>query len=99
NARSESITTKKSFSKPFKTKRCIVPASGFYEWKNLGKNKIPYYIRLKSTDIMSFAGLYEHWVSPDGKSIDSYTIITTAACDTMTELHDRMPAILLYEEI
>lgn len=99
NARSETLASKRTFSKPFKSQRCIVPASGFYEWKKTSKGKMPHYIHRKSSDIMNFAGLYEHWKSPDGKEVDSYTIITTSAADSLKELHDRMPAMLLDEEI
>lgn len=101
NARAESLAQKKSFSKPFRSQRCVVPASGFYEWKKTGDGKIPHYITLKSSPVMSFAGLYEEW-EPAGKDKDivkSFTIITTDANKPMKELHDRMPAMLLDEEI
>jgi putative SOS response-associated peptidase YedK len=99
NARSESLAKKKSFSKPFRSQRCVVPANGFYEWKKTSAGKIPYYITLKSSPIMTFAGLYEEWKPAEGKAIKSYTIITTGANKPMEELHDRMPAILLDEEL
>lgn len=101
NARAESLAPKKSFSKPFRSQRCVVPASGFYEWKKTGDGKIPHYITLKSSPVMSFAGLYEEWelAGKDKEIVKSFTIITTDANKPMKELHDRMPAMLLDEEI
>jgi len=99
NARSESLSKKRSFSKPFKSQRCVVPANGFYEWNKSSAGKIPHYITLKSSPIMTFAGLYEEWKPKDGEAIKSFTIITTQANKTVEELHDRMPAILLDEEL
>ena len=98
NARSESLSKKKSFQKPFKTRRCIVPASGFYEWKTTASSKAPHYITRKESLLMHFAGLYEQWSGENGETINSYTIITTDANGPMSELHDRMPAMLLPEE-
>jgi len=101
NARAESLEQKKSYAQPFKSRRCVVPASGFYEWKSAGNEKIPHYITQKSSPIMNFAGLYEEWKPKDGQGdpLRSFTIITTEANDTMSELHDRMPAMLLDEEL
>ena len=98
NARAESLAQKRSFSKPFKSQRCIVPVNGFYEWKRAGSSKIPHYITSKSSPLMHFAGLYEQWESPEGETVNSYTIITTEANKPVSELHDRMPAMLLPEE-
>lgn len=98
NARSESLTKKRSFREPFRSRRCVIPASGFYEWKRSGSSKIPYYITAKSSPLMNFAGLYEQWISEEGVSINSFTIVTTPANRTMEELHDRMPAMLTDEE-
>ena len=99
NARGESLSKKKSFRKPFKSQRCIVPASGFYEWKKTSSGKFPHFIQRIKSDLMHFAGLWEHWEDPEnGETVNSYTIITTDANEPMTELHDRMPALLLQEE-
>lgn len=99
NAKSEEIESKPSFREPFLKRRCIVPVSGFYEWSKLKTPKKPYCIRLKSQEIMSLAGVYEQWQSPDGKEkVDSYSILTTAACEPINEIHDRMPVILNAEE-
>jgi putative SOS response-associated peptidase YedK len=99
NARGESLSKKKSFQKPFKSQRCIIPASGFYEWKTSSSGKFPHYICRKKSELMHFAGLWEHWEEPqNGETVHSFTIITTNANKPMEELHDRMPAMLLPEE-
>lgn len=99
NARSESLSKKKSFSKPFKSQRCVIPASGFYEWKRTDQGKTPFYIFQKRSELMNFAGLYEEWKPDDGEPVKSFTIITTSANKPVSELHDRMPAMLLDEEV
>ena len=97
NARAETLAEKKSFKGPFMSKRCIIPANGFYEWKTEQQKKQPFYIRLLTHDLLGFAGLYEKWTSPEGEDIYSYTIITTEANALVAPLHDRMPAILRHE--
>ncbi|MGF1669342.1 MAG: SOS response-associated peptidase [Balneolaceae bacterium] len=99
NARAETLASKKTFTRLFKRKRCIVPANGFYEWKKTPDGKIPHYITLRDKGIISFAGLYEHWKSSDGEQVDSFTIITTEANEIIKPLHDRMPAILILQEV
>jgi len=99
NARAESLSEKKSYRKPFQSKRCIVPANGFYEWKKSGNRKIPHFIRLITGGLMNFAGLYEIWQNGNGKKINSFTIITTRSNRDVSPLHDRMPVILQMEEI
>jgi putative SOS response-associated peptidase YedK len=94
NARSETVHEKPSFKQAFHARRCIIPASGFYEWNKVGKEKIPHYIRLRDGDIMSLAGLWERWKSPEGKELETCTILTTAANSLVKKLHDRMPVIL-----
>lgn len=99
NARGESLSKKKSFQKPFKSQRCIVPASGFYEWKTTESGKYPHFIKRKQSKMMHFAGLWEEWKDKENDEVVySYTIITTDANKPMKELHDRMPALLLPEE-
>lgn len=98
NARSESVDTKASFSSSFRSKRCIVPVKGFFEWQHLGKEKIPWYIYRADEDIMSLAGLYDEWVENNtGEHYSTFTIITTDANILMSEIHNskkRMPVIL-----
>ncbi len=98
NARAETVATKPSFRSAFKSRRCLIPADGFYEWKQTRKKtKQPYFIGLKNEEPFAFAGLWEHWESSDGSVIDSCTIITTQANDVLRKLHDRMP-VILHEE-
>lgn len=94
NARAETIREKPAFKAAYRARRCIVPARGFYEWRNGPSGKQPYYVTRSDGDPMAFAGLWERW-QPDGKdAVESYAIITTAANEAMAQLHDRMPAIL-----
>jgi putative SOS response-associated peptidase YedK len=94
NARSETVTEKPSFRTAFKRRRCLIVADGFYEWQKLGSKKQPYYFQLADHQIFGFAGLWEHWHSPEGDEIQSCTILTTAANELMRSVHDRMPVIL-----
>lgn len=94
NARSETLTEKASFKAAYRRRRCIIPANGYYEWKKKGKDKTPYYISLKSKEIMPMAGLWENWTSPDGSLIQSCSIITTEANKELYDIHPRMPVIL-----
>ncbi len=98
NARSESVDSKPSFSKAFKSKRCIIPVAGFFEWQHAGGKKIPWYIYLADNQIMSLAGIYDNWVETDtGEEFSTFSIITTDANDLMAEIHNsklRMPVIL-----
>ncbi len=96
NARAETLSEKASFKRPFKNQRCLVPASGFYEWKKVGGDKQPFYIHREDGSPFAFAGLYDCW-QKDGQELYSYTIITTAPNDLMKNLHDRMPVILAPE--
>ncbi len=94
NARAESITEKRTYSKPFKSQRCLVPFTAFYEWKKEGKDKTPYLFHDLKHKYLSFAGLYEIAHDADGKEIKSFTIITTPANKSMHGIHERMPVIL-----
>ncbi len=94
NARSETAAEKPSFRTAMRHRRCLVPASGFYEWRRMGTVKTPYYIRPRDGSIMAFAGLSETWLGPDGSEIDTGAILTTSANKLMAMLHDRMPVIL-----
>ncbi len=94
NARAETITEKASFKRPLKSQRCLIVADGFYEWPKKGPSKTPVFIHLKTKGPFGFAGLYDHWKSPEGDRITTCTIITTAANELMAAFHDRMPVIL-----
>jgi len=93
NARAEGIAAKPTFRGAFRHGRCLIPASGFYEWKALGKSKVPHFIRPKAGGIFVFAGLMESWHGPETE-LETCTIITTEANALMAPLHDRMPVIL-----
>lgn len=93
NARAETIAEKPSFRQAFQSRRCLIPADGFYEWKKVDRQKIPYLIDRPNHQPFAFAGLWEHW-QKDGQDISSCTIITTTPNSLMAELHDRMPVIL-----
>jgi putative SOS response-associated peptidase YedK len=97
NARSETLAEKPTFRTALRSRRCLIPADGFYEWQQLpgggrGKNQ-PYYIHRPDGGPFAFAGLWETW-SGGGPSIESCTIVTTEANATLRELHDRMPVVL-----
>lgn len=94
NARAEGIEKKPSFRGPFKYRRCIIPASGFYEWQKGAGGKQPFFIRPVAEGYFGFAGIWDHWQGEDGQEIESCAIITTEANELVTEIHDRMPAIL-----
>lgn len=98
NARAETVEEKPSFRAAFKRRRCIVPASGFYEWMKKEGGKQPYYITAADGDLLGFAGLWENWSGPNGEELESCTILTTAANDDVSRLHDRMPVILAPED-
>lgn len=96
NARAETLAEKPSFRSAFKRRRCLIPTTGFYEWKKQpdGKTKIPTLISLKSKHPFALAGLWEHWGSPEGDEIETCTIITTEPNALMAPIHNRMPVIL-----
>ena len=96
NARAETLAEKPSFKRLLRSKRCLVVADGFYEWrKEAGsKTKTPMYITLKNGQPFAFAGLWDLWNSPDGQQVRSCTIITTQPNALMESIHDRMPVIL-----
>lgn len=96
NARAETIAEKPTFRDAFKKRRCLVPATGFYEWKREGKTKTPYYFTSRSRALV-FAGLWERWTDGD-VSILSFTIITTEANSLMAPIHNRMPVILKHDD-
>lgn len=94
NARAETLAEKPSFRGLLRGKRCLVIADGFYEWQTAGKTKTPIYITLQDGHPFAFAGLWERWESPDGRQIQSCTIVTTEPNELMAPIHNRMPAIL-----
>lgn len=97
NARGESVALKPAFRAAFRQRRCLVPATGFYEWKALAGGKQPYLIGLRGGELFAFAGLWESWTGPEGE-VRSFTIITTGPNELMARIHDRMPAIIPREQ-
>jgi putative SOS response-associated peptidase YedK len=100
NARAESLVEKPSFRNSFRARRCLIPSSGFYEWKRLDgkKGKQPFYFFLKDKPVFGFAGLWETWKDEEGKELESCTIITTEANSVLATVHDRMPVIIKPED-
>jgi len=98
NARSESITTTPSFRDLIHTNRCLVPADAFYEWQRTGAVKQPFAFEIGDGKLFAFAGLWDEWKDPNGRAIQSCTILTTEANELVAELHDRMPVILSPEQ-
>lgn len=94
NARSETAAGKPSFRAAFRARRCLIPASGFFEWVRRGRHKQPLYISLRDRPLFAFAGLWEVWRSPEGELVKSATILTTVANRFMANIHLRMPVIL-----
>jgi putative SOS response-associated peptidase YedK len=94
NARAETIADKPSFREAFKTRRCLIVADGFYEWQKCGRIRKPLRFSLKSGDPFGIAGLYETWISPEKKPVNTCTIITTEPNALMRPVHDRMPVIV-----
>ncbi len=94
NARAETVKEKPAFRVAFQRRRCLIPACGFYEWRAAGKKKEPVHFRRGDGRLFAFGGLWERWTSPDGVTLESCTVITTAANELVRPVHDRMPAIL-----
>lgn len=97
NARAETLSEKPSFQTAFKRRRCLIAATGFYEWQKLERGKQPHCIRMANDGVFAMAGLWERWRSPDGSQIDSCTIITTEPNELLASLHNRMPVVLARE--
>jgi putative SOS response-associated peptidase YedK len=95
NARGDTVAEKPAFRSAFKRWRCLVPASGFYEWKVVpgARSKQPYRIVPANDPLFAFAGLTERWEGPEGP-LQTFCIVTTDANDLMRPIHDRMPAII-----
>jgi putative SOS response-associated peptidase YedK len=94
NARMETLTQRPAFRSLLPANRCMIPASGYYEWKAEARGKTPYYIHPTSREFFAFAGLYDVWTNPHGEEIHTFTIITKDADGLVAQLHNRMPVIL-----
>ncbi|GAB4263637.1 MAG: SOS response-associated peptidase [Candidatus Promineifilaceae bacterium] len=98
NARAETVAEKPSFRTAFKRRRCIIPASGFYEWQKTAGGKQPVFIHAADKSPLGLAGLWEIWQGGDGSYLESCTIITTSPNTLMRPIHNRMPVILEPED-
>ena len=94
NARAETLAEKPSFRQALRRRRCLIPASGFYEWVRQGSGKQPWFISPADAEFICFAGLWEEWRDPDQQLLRTCTIVTTVATPFMARLHQRMPVIL-----
>ena len=94
NARAETVAEKPAFSKACRERRCLIPATGFYEWtKDEDGKRLPWYIRPKSKDFLAFAGIWQTWDKGD-QPLTTCAIVTTQANENMRKIHHRMPVIL-----
>jgi putative SOS response-associated peptidase YedK len=94
NARCETAAQKPSFRRAMRSRRCIVPADGFYEWAGRGSERHPYLIRMRDAEPFGMAGLWESWTGDGGEVIESCTLLTTDANESIQRVHHRMPVIL-----
>jgi putative SOS response-associated peptidase YedK len=94
NARAETAATNPSFRSAFRSRRCLIPADGYFEWQKQDGKKQPFYFHRRDGRPFAFAALWERWARPDGEAIESCTILTTEANDLARPVHDRMPVIV-----
>ena len=94
NARAETAAEKPSFRGPMRHRRCLVPATGYYEWTGGRGSRQPHLIRLKDQPLFAMAGLWEAWLGADGSEIETMAILTTTAGEDVAAIHDRMPVII-----
>jgi putative SOS response-associated peptidase YedK len=94
NARSETISEKPAFRDAFRSRRCLVPVDGFYEWERTSNGKQPYCFQMNDDEMFAFAGIWDHWTDNNARVIETCSILTTTANVTASKVHDRMPVIL-----
>jgi putative SOS response-associated peptidase YedK len=94
NARSETAAAKPAFRDALKSRRCLVPADGFYEWMRMAKAKQPYCFEVNEGELFAFAGLWDRWKDPSGNWVKTCSILTTTPNSVTSAVHDRMPVIL-----
>jgi putative SOS response-associated peptidase YedK len=94
NARSETSSMKPAFRDALKSRRCLIPADGFYEWKRDGKTKQPFCFEVNQGELFAFAGLWDRWRDASGKTVETCSILTTTPNAVISAVHDRMPVIL-----
>jgi putative SOS response-associated peptidase YedK len=94
NARSETAKVKPAFRDALKSRRCLIPADGFYEWQRTGKAKQPYCFEVDEGALFAFAGLWDRWIDPSGHTVETCSILTTTPNALTSAVHDRMPVVL-----
>ena len=94
NARSETASTKPAFRDALKSRRCLIPADGFYEWMRTGKTKQPFCFEVNDGQLFAFAGIWDGWKNPEGQWLKTCSILTTIPNAVTSPVHDRMPVIL-----
>jgi putative SOS response-associated peptidase YedK len=94
NARSETAAKKPAFRDSLKSRRCLIPADGFYEWSRTGKAKQPYCFEVDGGELFAFAGIWDRWQGPSGSTLETCSILTATANAVASAIHDRMPVIL-----
>lgn len=98
NARSETAASKPAFGDALKSRRCLIPADGFYEWQRTSKLKQPFCFEVAEGELFAFAGLWDRWKNTNGEWLESCSIVTTAANSVTVDIHNRMPVILHRDE-
>lgn len=93
NARVETIDSKPMFREAYRQRRCLVPASGWYEWKTTPRGKVPFYHSVVNQDVLLMAGIYEHWGEGE-QSLNTFTILTQESIPEIQHIHNRMPVII-----
>lgn len=94
NARAESLERLPSFREPFRRRRCLVVADGFYEWARIGGGRVPMRVARRDRGLFAMAGLWDEWTGPLGQALRSFAIVTVPANETLRPIHERMPAVL-----
>jgi len=94
NARSETAGTRPAFCDSLRSRRCLVPADGFYEWQRTGRAKQPYCFEVCDGELFAFAGMWDRWKNPSGNTVETCSILTTTPNAVTSRVHDRMPVIL-----
>ena len=98
NARAETVAEKPFFRNAFRRRRCLIPATGFYEWKSHKGGKQPYHFQIRKGGLFAFAGLWESWTGQQNQRVETCAIIVTEANEAISSIHDRMPVILRPED-